>query len=283
MLEKQPKNKTALSRRETMSQYAVPIPTAAHTALYRAGLFWRLLGIAALGLLLASTPSQAGVPQRETVAVRYLEFPPYSFTNAEDQPDGSIIRLTRRLLMQAGYPADIRSAPSARLYGGLADGSIHLWPGAPGVPQLKGLTLESRYQVAEVNLNLYHRSGTPPPVLPEDLRGKRIILLTGYTYRPPVSDWLKDPQLGIKPAHTSSHASALAMLALHRGEYLIDYQSPVERELRARNQQPLPFITLHRLPIKLIISRAAPNSQQLRDDLDRAYESLRAAGEDLSL
>ena len=260
-----------------------PNPASAHAVLHSARLSRRLPSMAALCLLLVSSLSLAGVPQRETVTLRYLEFPPYSFTNAEGLPDGSIIRLTRRLLMQAGYPADIRSAPSARLYGGLADGSIHLWPGAPGVPQLKGLTLESRYQVAEVNLNLYHRSDTPAPALPEGLRDKRVILLTGYTYRPPVSDWLKDPQLGIKPTQTSSHASALAMLKLRRGDFLIDYQSPVERELQARNQPPLPYITLHRLPIKLIISRAAPNSRQLRDDLDRAYETLRAAGEDLSL
>ncbi len=255
----------------------------AHAAQHRVRLSWRLPSLAALCLLLVSTLSLAGVPQRETVTVRYLEFPPYSFTNSEGQPDGSIIRLTQRLLRQAGYPAAFRSAPSARLYGGLADGSIHLWPGAPGVPQLQGLTLESRYEVAEVNLNLYHRGDTPAPLLPEGLRNKRVILLTGYTYRPPVSDWLKDPQLGIKSTQTSSHASALAMLKLRRGDFFIDYQSPVERELQARNLAPLPYITLHRLPIKLIISKAAPNSQQLRDDLDRAYETLRDAGEDLSL
>lgn len=260
-----------------------PNPASAHAVLHSTRLTRRLPSMAALCLLLVSSLSLAGVPQRETVAVRYLEFPPYSFTNAEGLPDGSIIRLTRRLLKQAGYTADFRTAPSARLYAGLADGSIHLWPGAPGVPQLKGLTLESRYQVAEVNLNLYHRSDTQPPALPEGLRDKRVILLTGYTYRPPVSDWLKDPKLGISSTQTSSHASALAMLKLRRGDFLIDYQSPVERELQARNLQPLPFITLHRLPIKLIISRAAPNSRQLRDDLDRAYEALRAAGEDLSL
>lgn len=234
-----------------------------------------------LGLCLAA---QAGVAKRTKLQVRYLEFPPYSYTDRDGQPAGSIIELTHRLLRQAGYPlADFRAAPSARLYAGLADGSVHLWPGAPGVPQLQGLTLESRFQLAEVSLNLYHRRNEPAPMLPQDLRGKRVILLTGYTYRPPVSDWLRTPGLGIHTTQTSSHKSALRMLELRRGDYLIDYQSPVDRELQRRKQPPLPFISLHRLPIKLIVSRSAPAAEQLRDDLDRAYETLQAAGEDLSL
>lgn len=236
-------------------------------------------------LLLFCTGSALGaatLPQ-PSISVRYLEFPPYSFTNAAGEPEGSIITLTRRLLQQAGYRGEFRPAPSARLYAGLANGSINLWPGAPGVPQLKGKTLESRFQLAEVSLNLYYRAGTPAPQLPRDLQGRHLILLTGYTYRPPVSDWLGDPTLNLHSSRTSNHASALAMLAAGRGDYLIDYQSPIEREQKAQQLPPLPFISLHRLPIKLIFSKAAPGSERLRTALDQAYEQLQANGEDLSI
>lgn len=241
----------------------------------------------ASGLLLAqllSGPAPfASTLTPPSVKVRYLEFPPYSFTNAAGEPAGSIISLTRRLLQQAGYRGDFRPAPSARLYAGLANGSIDLWPGAPGVPQLKGKTLESRFQLAEVSLNLYYRANTPAPELPKDLRQRRLILLTGYTYRPPLSDWLNDPQLALQSSRTSNHASALAMLDAGRGDFLIDYQSPIERELKAQQRAPLPFVSLHRLPIKLIFAKAAPDSERLRAALDQAYEQLQAAGEDLSI
>lgn len=239
---------------------------------------FRLIGCLLLLLTLVITPlAIAGVGKRGTIQVRYLEFPPYSFTDRNGQPAGSLIELTKRMLQQAGYPSvDIRSAPSARLYAGLADGSIHVWPGAPGVPQLAGLTLESRFQVAEVSLNLYYRADTPKPRLPEDLRGKRVILITGYTYRPPVIDWLKDPELGILTSQTTSHEAALRMLMLRRGRFLIDYETPISREIQRIKAPNLPYVSLHRLPIKLIISKAAPAAEQLRNDLDRAYQALQA-------
>lgn len=242
-----------------------------------------LLASLLLALLLTGPALLAANLVQPSIKVRYLEFPPYSFTNAAGEAEGSIITLTRRLLQQAGYRGDFRSAPSARLYSGLANGSIDLWPGAPGVPQLQGKTLESRFQLAEVSLNLYYRANTPTPELPSDLRGRRLILLTGYTYRPPVSDWLNDPQLALHSSRTSNHASALAMLEAGRGDFLIDYQSPIERELKTQGLAPLPFVSLQRLPIKLIFAKAAPGSERLRAALDHAYEQLQAAGEDLSI
>lgn len=43
----------------------------------------------------------------------------------------------------------------------------------------------------------------------------------------------------------------------------------------------LPYVQLQRVPLKLIISRHAPDAEALRDALDRTYPALQAAGEDL--
>jgi len=45
----------------------------------------------------------------------------------------------------------------------------------------------------------------------------------------------------------------------------------------------LPFVEVQRLPLRLIYSRRAPDAERLRDDLDRAYQRLQDAGEDLQL
>lgn len=237
-----------------------------------------------LALLLALPCwAQSVAEPRPSVVVRYFEFPPFSFTNRQGQPDGSVLRLTRRLLEEAGYAGDIRALPSARVYAGLADGSVQLWPGAPGVPQLQDKVLEAGVTLGQVTLNLYYREGEPRPNLPGDLRGKRLILLNGYTYRPPVSDWLRDPRLRLQLTHTRTHQAALAMLERRRGDYLIDYDSPIDRELRESGDAPPPAIPLLELPVKLIYSRHNPQAEQLRDDLDRAYQTLREAGVDLDI
>ena len=211
---------------------------------------------------------------REPVRFAYLEFPPFSYTDSQGRAHGEIIGIIRQLLQQAGYPAEFRSLPGARLYNGLVDGSVQMSAGAPGVPQLQGHILEGRHQLSTVDINLYHRTDTAPPALPEGLRGKRLLLINGYAYRPPISDWLTDPSLDVQISRSSSHQAALAMLMRRRGDFLIDYSKPIEQALQDADIPELPYITLRHLPITLQISKAMPGAEQLRDDLDRAYEQL---------
>ena len=64
--------------------------------------------------------AQAAEP---SVNVGYYEFPPYSWTDDDGKPRGSILALTDRLLRHAGYRGHYRSLPGARLYAALREGT----------------------------------------------------------------------------------------------------------------------------------------------------------------
>lgn len=228
-------------------------------------------------------PATHAAQAKQRVHVGYYEFPPYSYTDAHGQPSGSGLELTARLLEQAGYQAEFRSLPGARLYNDLRDGSVHLWPGAPGKTELSVHTLETRHTLGEIILNLYFRPGTPAPRIPEDLQDRGVILITGYSYWQDVNQWLEDPARNITRHRTSNHTSALEMLQRRRGDYLLDYQAPVEQAKRTLGMGDLPFVEVQRLPLRLIYSRHAPDAERLREDLDRVYQQLQDAGEDLWL
>ncbi|MDM9653601.1 bifunctional lytic transglycosylase/amino acid ABC transporter substrate-binding protein [Pseudomonas wenzhouensis] len=206
-------------------------------------------------------PALCTAEVRPRIHVGYYEFPPFSYTDAQGQPSGSGLDLTARLL----------------------DGSIPLWAGAAGKPQLVGHTLESWHLLGEITLNLYFRQDTPAPTIPDDLTGRGVILITGYSYWQDVNQWLEDPARNISLHRTRSHISALEMLQRRRSDYLLDYQAPVEQAMRTLGMAELPFVEVQRLPLRLIYSRHAPNAERLRDDLDRAYQRLQDAGEDLQL
>jgi polar amino acid transport system substrate-binding protein len=218
-----------------------------------------------------------------TVTVGFYEFPPYSWTDESGKPRGSILALTERLLRHAGYRGEYRSLPGARLYAGLQDGSVHLWAGAGGKTELEGHTYEARHSMGNLSLALYHRQDTPPPKIPEGLRNKGIIVITGYSYWKQVNDLLADPTMSISTHRTSTHASALEMLLRKRGDYLLDYQAPVEQTRKALGLSPLPYTVLQHIQLRLIASRHAAGGQHLLDDLDRAYEELQAAGEKMQV
>jgi polar amino acid transport system substrate-binding protein len=155
---------------------------------------------------------------------------------------------------------------------------VQVWPGAPGKAELRGHTLEACAQLGEITLNLYFRRDTLMPRLPEDLKGRGVIMINGYTYWHSINQMLDDPLLAVQQHRTSTHTAALEMLQRRRGDFLLDYHTPVAQARKRLGMPELPFI-----PLKLIVSSHAPGAEALRDALDRAYEELQSAGVDLRL
>ncbi|PZP25300.1 substrate-binding periplasmic protein [Pseudomonas kuykendallii] len=224
---------------------------------------------------------RAPEPPQPLVKVGYYNLPPAIYADARGEAQGSLVDLTRQLLHNAGYRVSFRELPSARLYAGLIDGSVDVWPGAPGKPDLVGRTLVTEEQLAEISLNLYYRHGSPAPVFPRDLSARDVILITGYTYLPEINAALQDPTL--RQHRTSTHTAALQMLDRGRGDFLLDYDQSVNQAAKELGIATPPSVQLVRVPIKFIISARNANGQKLRDDLDRAYRALRATGADLQL
>ena len=153
----------------------------------------------------------------------------------------------------------------------------------PDRSELAAHTLEGRHTLSQINLNLYHRAGTPVPRIPDDLAGKALILIGGYSYWPNINAILENPALDLRLLRTSNHLSALEMLRRKRGDYLLDYQAPVEQVRKELGLSALPYTVLQSMQLRLIASRHAEGSRRLLDELDRAYEELQAAGEPLQL
>ncbi|UPQ82212.1 transporter substrate-binding domain-containing protein [Pseudomonas knackmussii] len=240
-------------------------------------LFWILFAAALAG------PSVAASETSRTLIVGYYDFPPAIYSDPQGQPQGPLVALTRRVLARAGFKAQFRGLPSARLYAALQNGSVDLWPGAPGKPELRSDTLEGRETLAHISLNLYHRPDTPRPTMPSSLRKRGVIIIGGYNYWPQVNQMLHDPQLQIRLHRTATHTSALEMLKHRRADYLLDYQVPVSQALKRLGMEALPHVELHKVAIRFIVSRHADDSQTVVNSLDRAYAEMSAAGEDLSL
>lgn len=94
-------------------------------------------------------------------------------------------------------------------------------------------------------------------------------MISGYRYWPQTNVLLNDP--------------ALEMRRRRRGDFLLDYSTPVEQARRRLGMAELPYVQLQHVPLKLTVSRHTPAAEALCDTLDRAYQELGAAGEDLRL
>lgn len=217
------------------------------------------------------------------VTVGYYDFPPSIYTTHEGRTAGPLFDLLTRMLQRGGYTPEFRAMPIARLYNELREGRVDLWAGAPGKEELKGHVLESDRPLAQVRLNLYYRSDTPAPKVPDDLAGKVMIMLSGYSYWPRTRDLLLDPAREIIQLRTHHREAALELLRRQRGDYLLDYQLPIDQVLKRTGQPPLPYVTVESLPIRLIVSRKSYDAPLLLQKMDEVFDQMQAAGEDMAL
>lgn len=238
-----------------------------------------LVGLMLVPITLMAEPGT----DRPVVQVAMMHFPGYSEQNEQGEASGTTVELTRLILERAGYQSNIRILPSARIWRGLQDGDVHLWPGIVDKPGLEDKTLLTSGDLAQVAINLYYPPGAPTPVWPQSVRGQRMILITNYTYTEALLATLQDPGMQVSFDSSISHAGAVSMLLRGRGDFLLDYRVQVDPIVAAMGLAPLPYIQVAEHPMRFVLSLQSGYAEQLKADIDIAYDVLAAEGEVLDI
>src|SRR5690554_3144090 len=119
---------------------------------------------------------------RSKVRIAYTEFPPAEYRNEQGNPAGFFVELTRKVVEEAGYEAEFIYLPVSRVYLYLKSGAVDLFPGLSNTPVLKYDVLESWVNVFPTRLNAWHLETTEPLTHFDQLEGKTVIVIGGYTY-----------------------------------------------------------------------------------------------------
>ncbi|KMQ76916.1 substrate-binding periplasmic protein [Marinobacter subterrani] len=236
----------------------------------------RVLALLIACLVSAQAVAQAGGAEK-TLRVAYLEFPPLSYQAADGTPAGRFIELTRKVVAEAGYQPDFIYLPVSRVYLYLINGTIDVWPGVTEVPRLEGEVLESWVSPFQVQLSAWYREGTEPLEHFDQLQGKRVIVIGGYTYGG-LLGWL-ERKPGIRLTEAPNHRSAVDMLKRNRGDYLLDYQAPVQEILNGGANNIVHESKVRTRNTAWLFSLANPRAAILRNEFDDAYLRLVEKGE----
>ncbi|MFO8141839.1 MAG: transporter substrate-binding domain-containing protein [Marinobacter sp.] len=223
--------------------------------------------------------SAAGQDPNSTKVVRvaYAEFPPISFRNAMGEPAGEFVAITRQVAEDAGYELEFIYLPLARAYLYLQNGSVDLLIGMTSTPDLRNDVLESWISPIPVELSAWYREETAPLKHMDQLHGRTVILIGGYTYGG-LRHWLED-QVDIRITEAPNHRSAVDMLVLERGDYLLDYRQPVREELTQPSDDVIRESELRTRNTAWLFSLASPRASILREAFDDAYLRLAERGE----
>jgi len=228
---------------------------------------YMLVTIALTSLLL----NQSLNAQPRHLKVGYLEFPPmYSTENGK--PQGVLLDIGRTIFDELNFSYKETPYPTRRLFKALESGMADIWFGIR-IPKLKASAVIGEQPIFTIQLNIYGLNETPAPSSKEELKGKKVVILLGYTY----SDWgayIRDKSNGVKYVEAKSHQQALRLLKTGRFDYLLDYRYPLDSALKKVPVENLTQKTIARLPVFIYVSRRAKSPVQLSSQLDSTYARL---------
>ncbi|MDX1589763.1 MAG: transporter substrate-binding domain-containing protein [Oleiphilaceae bacterium] len=202
----------------------------------------------------------------------FIDFPPFKYVDDEGNAAGPWVEFSEKLAEQAGYQLEWIELPISRVYRQLISGEVDLWPGLAGIPELDGAVLETDLTPLSLTLAAYHKSDQPEISGIEELRGKDLILISGFTYLGFLDDILASENTTV--ARSPNHGSALRMLSLGRGQYMINYDEPVKELLADNPMEDLRQSLLVRVRGAFVISKQMPGAETLKRDFEEAFRVL---------
>ena len=138
---------------------------------------------------------------------------------------------------------------------------------------LKNSCIFSKAPIYSTDLNVYHVGDKPRIKSREDLIGKSVITIRGYSYGG-LLKFISNPDNKIVNEVTSTHKAAFKMLEDDRSDYLIDYASAAGDILSERPIKGLNSDKLSQLDIFLVVSKSYPDAEKLMARLEKIAGTL---------
>lgn len=184
-----------------------------------------------------------------------------------------LLELARELFSKAGIPWHAQDYPAIRMFHNLRTGvsKFSMLVNADSI--LQGCCLVSKQPVALVEIRSFYREGSLPVSKIEDLNGKSVITIQGYSYSG-LMKYVNDPANEITKNVAVNHKSAFAMLEKGRAEYVLDYAYPASEVLWENPIVGLQYSQIKKADVYLILHKDYPNAPSVMVQLEAIAATL---------
>lgn len=226
-----------------------------------------------------SSPSVTQPASKEisSLKIAYIEFPPATFSNDKEEPDGYVMNIMKTVVKEAGYHYTARPYPANRLIHNMIAGEADFFVGVSSLIQLTEHIIIGKETITNIYFRSYFLDDFGPILRKQDLLGKRVIIMRGYSYNG-WANYIKSPQNNIQYFEADSHSQGLDALQNGRGDILLDYQGPATIALEEAGLSNIKKGNAFNQPLYFVVSKKAPHAQQLVNTLDATYRRLKKEG-----
>ncbi|TVO70750.1 substrate-binding periplasmic protein [Sedimenticola selenatireducens] len=170
------------------------------------------------------------------------------------------------LFSQANMKWHSAPYPAKRLFSNLKNG-ISNFAILVRANSLKECCIFSQAPVTRTELRVYRLNNAAPIQSMDDLKGKRVITILGYSYGT-LGRFIRNKENKIERFNAPNHQSAFAMLAHKRAEYLLDYTGPSAEVLADNPIEGVQDHILSQLDVYLVLNKNYPDVQRVMDRLE---------------
>lgn len=214
---------------------------------------------------------------KEILVIGILDFPPFYNVKHANAPSGILLDYLKIVVEKAGYSYRVIGYPPKRLFKALREGKANMSAGIKRLDAYGSDVIFSKNKITDIDVRLYSRMDTPLLDSKEELKGKRVLGIAGYSYGG-FLDFLKDPANGIIFDTSNDHDLMFKKLFARRADYALDYYKPSENAMRRLNVSHVQSRSLFKVDVYFILSNKTPNVSGVMTRLEKASDDLRKEG-----
>lgn len=231
-------------------------------------------------LLLSGIQNTSALSQ--TLRIGYVEFPPMTYTDQNGEPAGLLMESAIKTIEKAGFDWEAVSLPANRIGSLMATGQIHVWLGLDTLPQFKGNTHVGAAVVEKLTLRAYTIGQKPPIHSLQDLNGKTLLILRGYSYGGWTS-YIKNPANDIRYLEFNTHEKAFERLKILSERindlYLLNYKHPSDIVLQKLVLPNIQFNQISSFDMHFVVTKKMVEAEAILERIETAFQQLSASGE----
>ncbi len=231
-----------------------------------------------LSIILAAAVLLPAAYSSENLHMGYIEFPPFYYTDKNGSSGGKMIDLAKSLAEKSGYSLSFKSYPARRLAKYIIDGDVGIFFGLSAFPGVSEGALISSMAVGFIHLKAFSFRQLPPINSKEDLVGKRILILRGYSYGSWIN-YINDPKNNVDAKVVDTHAQALRIIERRPAiDYLLDYEYPILNAAKQSGASQLYSSNLASFELRILVSKQLKNAEEIMADFEKAFNTLHPNG-----
>lgn len=203
-------------------------------------------------------------------------YPDQSVWTTKKASDGvlknPLLGVAEVIFSELGIAWSAKPYPANRLFFRLENG-ISYFSMLVKATRLQKCCIFSEKPITYVELRIYRRVGVASIKTAEDLNGKDVITVLGYSYGQ-LGKHLDNKKNSITRFAAGRHAEAFKMFELGRADYLLDYAGPSEEILSERPVEGITYDVFKRVNVFVVLSRTYPNAEELMGQIENVAANI---------